>query len=139
MSGRRDDCGSRVARGMFGGSGDAESGPSADLSKEGFDFREDESGNLVVTVTVKNAGDAEGTGHVYVTVTASEPTTGTETSDNATGESETETDDGDDTVAARESREVTVPAGETKTVTLSFDVAYRQFARGGNIEVDFRP
>ncbi|WP_137283536.1 hypothetical protein [Halorussus salinisoli] len=113
--------------GCSGGSGDSGSEQSGALSKESFDFREGESGNLVVSVTVKNSGDAEGTGNVYVSVTASERTSETGTDD-----------DDDDTVSARKSRDVTVPAGESKTVTLAFDIGYDQFARKGNIDVDFR-
>ncbi|NEU57421.1 hypothetical protein [Halorussus sp. MSC15.2] len=122
-----------VLAGCAGGGGDSESGQSAALSKESFDFREGESGNLVVSVTLKNAGEVEGTGNLYVTVTAAERTDGNQSDGN-------QSDGGDDgTVASRESMEVTVPAGETKTVELAFGISYEQFSREGSINVDFRP
>ncbi|MFC4449444.1 hypothetical protein [Halorussus aquaticus] len=116
------------------GGGGGESEQSAALSKESFDFHEGESGNLVVAVTLKNAGETDGTGNLYVTVTAAaERTDGNQTEGNRS-------DGGDDgTVASRESMEVTVPAGETKTVELAFDISYEQFSRQGSINVDFRP
>ena len=107
--------------------GDDGSKSSASLSQTSFDQWESDSGDLVVSVTVENTGTAEGTGDLYVTVTAAEPSSG-----NGTAE-------GDGTVASRESRDVTVPAGETKTVEIAFDIPYEQFRQKGSIDIDFRP
>jgi hypothetical protein len=109
-----------------GGSEEGEDGGSS-LSVETFDYQEGDSGNLVVTVTVKNPGDAEASGKLYLDVTAAEPTTETETGE-----------DGDDTMAARESKDVTVPAGETETVEVPFEFTVEQFERDGSLEVDLR-
>lgn len=103
-----------------------ESEDSEPLSKQNFDYEEGEDGNLVITVTIENSGTAEETGYLYVTATVAESTRGTET------------DDDIDTVASRESREVTVPAGETKTVRVPFEFTYEQFLQKGGIEVDLR-
>lgn len=121
---------------LAGCSGGGTSGPetedSASLSVTDFDYEEGDSGNLVVTVTVENAGESEGTGTLYVTVTAAETTTGNETVG-----SNDEGDD-DDEVAARESMDVSVPAGEAKTVRIPFEFTYQQFVRKGNISIDLR-
>ena len=109
-----------------GGSEEGEDGESS-LSVETFDYREGDSGNLVVTVTVKNPGDAEASGKLYLDVTAAESTTETETEE-----------DGDDTTAARESKDVTVPAGETETVEVPFEFTVEQFERDGSLDVDLR-
>ncbi|NHN57916.1 MULTISPECIES: hypothetical protein [Halorussus] len=108
------------------GGGDDESKSAASLSQTSFDRRESESGDLVVTVTIENTGTEAGTGDLYVTVTAAEPSSGNETDD-------------DGTVASRESRDVTVPAGESKTVEIEFDIPYEQFREQGSIDIDFRP
>ena len=107
--------------------GDSEEGENEEssLSVETFDYREGDSGNLVVMVTVKNPGDAEASGKLYLDVTAAESTTETE-------------EDGDDTAAARESRDVTVPAGETETVEVPFEFTVEQFERDGSLDVDLR-
>jgi hypothetical protein len=109
-----------------GDSEDGEDGRSS-LSVETFDYREGDSGNLVVTVTVRNSGDAEASGKLYLDVSAAESTTETETED-----------DGDDTIAARESRDVTVAAGETESVEVPFEFTVEQFERDGSLEVDLR-
>jgi hypothetical protein len=144
---RRDilrKCGAAVAAGGLGllagcsgggetpddGSGSEE---SASLKTTGFDYEEGDSGNLVITVTIENSGEAEGTGHLYVTVTAAATTT--ETKDDA-NENATEDDNG--TVASRKSREVTVPAGETKTLEIPFEFTVEQFERRGNLDIDLR-
>jgi hypothetical protein len=115
--------------GGSGGRGGSDEGDSdeSSLSVETFDYEEGDDGSLVVTVSVKNAGDAEASGKLYVTVSAAEPTSETET-----------TDDGDDTTAARESLGVTVPAGETETVEVPFEFTVEQFERDGSLEVDLR-
>ena len=129
--------------------GDDGASKQADLSKESFDFHEGESGNLVVTVTVKNAGTAEGSGRLYVTVIAAETTTetasgggrsnATESSGNDGSGTESRNDgDGDDTVATREMVKVTVPAGETKTIRVPFEIGHDRFVRKGTIRVDLR-
>ena len=110
--------------GCTGGGDESESGAS--LAQTEFDRRKSESGNLVVTVTVENTGTEAGTGDLYVTVTAAEPSGANETDSNGT-------------VASRESRDVTVPAGETETVEIEFDIPYEQFRQKGSIDIDFRP
>ncbi|WP_435179837.1 hypothetical protein [Halorussus sp. AFM4] len=120
--------GAAVGLGALAGctGGDDESDSAASLAQTGFDRRKSESGTLVVTVTIENTGTEAGTGDLYVTVTAAEPAGG-----NGTAE--------DGTVASRESRDVTVPAGETKTVEIEFDIPYEQFRQKGSINIDFRP
>lgn len=112
--------------GCSGGEDGSETEQSS-LSIETFDYREGDSGNFVATVTVKNSGEAEASGKLYLDVTAAEPTSETETEE-----------DGDDTTATRESLDVTVPAGETKTVSVPFDLTIEQFERNGSLEVDIR-
>ena len=114
--------------GCAGGGEESDSESAASLSVDTFDYREGDSGNLVVTVDVQNSGSAEGSGRLYVTVTASRTTSANGTAGG----------DGDDTVGTREVVEVTVPAGETETVTLSFEFTYDQFARKGSLNVDLR-
>lgn len=117
--------------GCTGSSEETDEKSAASLSVENFDYEEGDSGKLVVTVDVRNSGSSEGSGRLYVTVTAAETTSANESEDGGGS-------DGDGTVAARKSREVTVPAGETKTVTLSFDIGYDQFLQKGSLNVDFR-
>jgi hypothetical protein len=114
---------------------ESESEESAELSVKTFDYREGDSGNLVVTATVENTGDSEETGHLYVTVTAMQTTSENET--DGSGD-EGDGEDTDETVASRESLEVTVPAGETKTVEVPFEFTVEQFERKGSIKVDLR-
>ncbi|WP_135829625.1 hypothetical protein [Halorussus halobius] len=123
-----------------GGDADTERTTSASLSREGFDYREGEDGNLVVTVTMTNSGSSEGTGYLYVTATAATPTASEATSDEETvDETDAPVDgDGDGRVASRKSREVSVPAGETLTVEVPFEITYEQFTRAGGIDVDLR-
>ena len=92
---------------------DADEGGTAVLERAGLDYAKGESGGLVVTVDVKNVGDAEGKGTLYVTVSA-----------------------GDD--VTRESKSVTVPAGETTTLELAFDLSYETFEDDGSIDTDLR-
>ncbi|WP_135825418.1 hypothetical protein [Halorussus ruber] len=110
-----------------GGSGGGDESAESSLSVETFNYEEGDDGALVVTVSVTNAGDSSASGKLYVTVSAAEPTAKTET-----------TDDGDDTTAARESLDVTVPAGETKTVEVPFEFTVEQFEQDGSLEVDLR-
>ena len=128
--------------GCSGGGEQSESEESAELAVKNFDYREGESGNLVVTVTVENSGDSEGTGHLYVTVIATETTTetgnGTAGSDEDGGNDENGGDAEDGTIATRESLEVTVPAGETKSLEIPFEFTVEQFERGGTIDIDLR-
>jgi len=78
-----------------------------------FDHAESDSGDLLITVTVENAGDAEGSGTLYVTVEA-----------------------GDD--ITRESRDVTVSAGEATTLELEVGFAYDRFRSRGSLSFDLR-
>ncbi|USZ68974.1 hypothetical protein NGM10_04360 [Halorussus salilacus] len=118
---RRDilrKCGGAAALGGLGflagcTGGGAEDEASADLGVESFDPRENDDGKLVVAVTVRNDGDAEGTGYLYVTVEAGED-------------------------ISRESAELTVEPGETATADLEFTFDYETFDRGGSIETDLR-
>ncbi|PSQ49159.1 hypothetical protein BRD15_03960 [Halobacteriales archaeon SW_6_65_15] len=118
-----------------GGESDGRSGAeeSASLEVTDFDYHEDDSGELVVTVTIENSGESEGTGHLYVTVTAAATTS--ESEGDAEGETTTENAE---TVASRESREVTVPAGETTTLEIPFEFTVEQFHRRGDLKVDLR-
>ncbi|WP_157971560.1 hypothetical protein [Halorussus litoreus] len=163
---RRDTLRTCMALGATGGlgllagcSGGSDAGPETQtgqsdepLAVSDFNYEEGDSGNLVVTATVTNAGESEATGYVYVTVTAAEPTRTTESEDSAdadattdggddadatTGEATT-TDDGDDTVASRRSIEVAVPGGETKTFEIPFEFTVDQFERQGSLEIDLR-
>ena len=121
---------------------DSDAAESASLEVTNLDYEEGDSGELVVTVTIENSGESAGTGHLYVTVTAAEATG--ETTDDANergtedGAGGSTTDDGNDTVASRESREVTVPAGETKTLEIPFEFTVEQFQRRGSLDVDLR-
>lgn len=132
--------------GCSGGSEQSESEESASLDVTTFDYREGESGNLVVTVTVENSGDSAGTGRLYVTVIVTETTSETDTGNGTDGgddgdggdDDEDGGDDEDGTVATRKSLEVTVPAGETKTVEIPFEFTVEQFHQGGSIDVDLR-
>ena len=118
---RRDTlrkCGGVLAVGGLGAlagctGGKVEEEGSADLEMKTFDYEKSESGKLVVTVTVTNKGDADGTGSLYVTVEA----------------------DGEIT---RKSPDVSVAAGETKTFAIEFPFDYAAFKRGGSINVDLR-
>jgi hypothetical protein len=103
-------------------------GPSPDLTVTNTDFREGESGALVVEATVENRGDAEGSGTLYLTVTAAESESGNETAD----------DGGVATDATREKVEMTLAAGETETVAVEFKFTYDQFLREGSINSDIR-
>ena len=119
---RRDilrKCGGVLAVGGFGalagctgGKVEEEEG-SADLKITSFDHGETDSGKLVVTVTVKNDGDADGTGTLYVTVEA-----------------------GDD--VTRKSPDVSVAAGETETVAIEYPFDYETFKGNGRIKTDLR-
>jgi hypothetical protein len=109
------------------------SGESASLEVTNFDYEAGDSGKLVVTVTIENSGESAGTGHLYVTVTAAEAT-----SDTADDANQNTTDDENNTVASRESREVTVPAGETKTLEIPFEFTVEQFRRRGTLDIDLR-
>ena len=93
--------------------GKVEEEGSADLSVKTFDYEKSESGKLVVTVTVTNTGDADGTGSLYVTVEA-----------------------GDD--ITRKSPDVSVAAGETKTLAIEFPFDYEAFTSNGQIDIDLR-
>ncbi|WP_134672507.1 hypothetical protein [Halorussus marinus] len=93
---------------------DAESDAgSVALELAEFDHAESDSGDLLVTATVENAGDAEGSGTLYVTVEAGEDVT-------------------------RESRAVTVAAGESTTVEIEVGFAYERFRSGGSLSFDLR-
>jgi hypothetical protein len=102
---------------------------SASLEVTDFDYHEGDSGTLVVTATVENAGKSEATGHLYVTVTAAATT--------ADPENGTATES-EETVASRESREVTVPGGEATNVEIPFELGIEQFERSGTLELDLR-
>jgi len=93
-----------------GGEADAE---SAALEIADFDHAEADSGDLLVTATVENGGDAEGSGTLYVTIEA-----------------------GDD--VTRESRDVTVAAGEATTVEIEVGFAYDRFRSRGSLSFDLR-
>ncbi|WP_132057500.1 hypothetical protein [Halorussus amylolyticus] len=95
------------------GGGDADDGGEANLAVEGFDHGADDSGELVVTVTVENDGDAEGSGTLYVEVEAGEDIT-------------------------RESQEVTVAPGGSETYDLKFPFDYERFRDQGSISLDLR-
>ena len=97
---------------LAGCSGGASEG-DASLSVSNFEYQEGDGGKLVVLVTVKNGGAKEGSGVAYATV---------------------ETGGG----AARQSKKVTVPAGETKTAKLTFDFTFEQFKTKGTLSVDVR-
>jgi len=124
------------------GGGDAATEATASLSRESFDYRAADDGTLVVSVTITNSGSTDATGYLYVTVTAATPTPDENASaanGTAAGETDTPVDgDGDGTVASRQSREVTVAAGETRTVEVPFEFTYEQFTREGGIDVDLR-
>ena len=132
--------------GCSGGGDDAATDSEASLSRESFDYREADDGTLIVEVTITNSGATETTGYLYVTVTAATPTpdenasAGNGTASNETaGGTDTPVDGDDDgTVASRQSREVTVAAGETRTVEVPFEFTYEQFTREGGIDVDLR-
>jgi hypothetical protein len=109
------------------GGGD-EDGPTASLDVVKTDYREGDSGALVVEITIENAGEAGGSGTLYLTVTAAESESGTETAD----------DGAVATDATREKVDVTVPAGETETVAVEFEFTYAQFQRKGSITTDVR-
>jgi len=113
---------------LLAGCAGGDDGPTAALDVAGTGFREGDSGALVVDVTVENAGEIEGSGTLYVTVVAAESATGTETAD----------DGGIPTDATREKAGVTVPAGETETVTVEFEFTYAQFEREGSINAEIR-
>lgn len=121
--------------GCSGGGEQSDSEGSPELAATNHNYREGESGNLVVTVTIENSGESEGTGRLYVTVIVTETTSETETGN---GSESADSDDEDRTVASRESMEVTVPAGETKTVEIPFEFTVEQFHQGGSIDVDLR-
>lgn len=145
---------------LAGCSGGSDAGPETTteqsdepLEVSDFNYEEGDSGNLVVTATVTNAGESEATGYLYVTVTAAEPTRTTESEDSADDDATTDddggattddggdattTDDGDDTVASRQSMEVTVPGGETETFEIPFEFTVEQFERNGSLKVDLR-
>lgn len=93
--------------------GKVEEEGSADLEVKTFDYEASESGKLVVTVTVTNGGDADGTGSLYVTVEA-----------------------GDD--VRRKSPDVSVAAGETETVAIEYPFDYEAFKNNGRIDIDLR-
>ncbi|MFC4549003.1 MULTISPECIES: hypothetical protein [Halorussus] len=97
---------------LAGCSGGASEG-NASLSVSNFKYEKGDGGKLDVLVTVKNGGAKEATGTAYATV---------ETGGHA----------------ARRSKKVTVPAGETKTTRLSFDFAFEQFEKKGTLKVDVR-
>ena len=117
-----------------GGSPGGESANEASLKVTDFDYEEGDSGNLVVTVTIENSGESEGTGYLYVTVTAA-ATTSEEGEDDG---GQNDTTEESNTVASRESREVTVPAGETTTLEIPFEFTVEQFKRRGNLDIDVR-
>ncbi|WP_276300404.1 hypothetical protein [Halorussus lipolyticus] len=99
--------------------GETKSGP---LAVSNVDYREDDAGNFVAVISVTNSGDAEATGTLAVNVTAAKSTT----------------EDADDTTTVRQSTEVTVSAGETQTVSLSFSVTFAQFERKGSLDAEVR-
>ncbi|UPV73151.1 hypothetical protein M0R89_11390 [Halorussus limi] len=103
-------------------------GPRASLEVTETNFREGDSGALVIDVTVENTGDAKGSGTLYVTVTAAESATGDELADDGTVATD----------ASREKVDVTLPAGERETVTVEFEFTYAQFERKGSINADVR-
>jgi len=98
--------------GCSGGDDAADEGSPA-LEVADFDHAESDAGDLLITVIVENTGDAEGSGTLYVTVEAGEDIT-------------------------RESRDVTVAAGETATLELEVGFAYDRFRSRGSLSFDLR-
>ncbi|WP_128477677.1 hypothetical protein [Halorussus pelagicus] len=113
---------------LLAGCAGGDDGPAAALDVAGTDFREGDSGALVVDITVENAGEIDGSGTLFVTVVAAESETGTETADDGSVATD----------ATREKADVTVPAGETRTVAVEFEFTYAQFKREGSINAEIR-
>lgn len=91
---------------LAGCSGSDDRDNRSPVDVESFDYRKGESGALLVVATVVNDGDDSAHATLRIQVEVGE-------------------------TAYRESREVTVPGGESKTLETEFQVTFERFIEGG--------
>lgn len=91
--------------------GGPDDGTGEALVVTAIDYREDDSGNLVVLVTITNGGEQSESGTLHATVTV-----------------------GGETVT--ESAAVTVAADDAEEIEIPFEASVEEFERDGGIDLD---